>query len=147
SENKKGEDKSDDKKDESEKVAGNNEKQNQQAQVEQPQEQLQQGEQNSQQPTQEIQGGNDAGASEEQQAFLRESDPEYYSEVDENYINRDAEFYDSLPQSEQDKLKRHTDNMADADEDDPRWDEQLEINMRDDISDEERRELSDQVWD
>lgn len=147
SENKKDEDKSDDKKDESEKVASNNEKQNQQAQVEQPQEQQQQGQQNSQQPTQEIQGGNDAGASEEQQAFLRESDPEYYSEVDENYINRDAEFYDSLPQSEQDKLKRHTDNMADADEDDPRWDEQLEINMRDDISDEERRELSDQVWD
>ncbi|MEN3088198.1 MAG: hypothetical protein ABC378_00010 [Staphylococcus pseudoxylosus] len=145
SENKKGEDNSDDKKDESEEVASNNEKQNQQAQVEQPQEQ--QGQQNSQQPTQEIQGGNDAGASEEQQAFLRESDPEYYSEVDENYINRDAEFYDSLPQSEQDKLKRHTDNMADADEDDPRWDEQLEINMRDDISDEERRELSDQVWD
>lgn len=147
SENKKGEDKSDDKKDESEEVASNNEKQNQQSQVEQPQEQQQQGQQNSQQPTQEIQGGNDAGASEEQQAFLRESDPEYYSEVDENYINRDAEFYDSLPQSEQDKLKRHTDNMADADEDDPRWDEQLEINMRDDISDEERRELSDQVWD
>lgn len=147
SENKKGEDKSDDKKDESEEVASNNEKQNQQSQVEQAQEQQQQGQQNSQQPTQEIQGGNDAGASEEQQAFLRESDPEYYSEVDENYINRDAEFYDSLPQSEQDKFKRHTDNMADADEDDPRWDEQLEINMRDDISDEERRELSDQVWD
>ncbi|MFZ8100095.1 hypothetical protein ACO1GT_00340 [Staphylococcus arlettae] len=147
SENKKGEDKSDDKKDESEEIASDNEKQNQQVQVEQPQEQQQQGQQNSQQPTQEIQGGNDAGASEEQQAFLRESDPEYYSEVDENYINRDAEFYDSLPQSEQDKLKRHTDNMADADEDDPRWDEQLEINMRDDISDEERRELSDQVWD
>jgi len=147
SENKKGEDKSDDKKDESEEVASNNEKQNQQSQVEQPQEQQQQGQQNSQQPTQEIQGGNDAGASEEQQPFLRESDPEYCSEVDENYINRDAEFYDSLPQSEQDKLKRHTDNMADADEDDPRWDEQLEINMRDDISDEERRELSDQVWD
>lgn len=147
SENKKGEDKSDDKKDESEEVASNNEKQNQQAQVEQPQEQQQQGQQNSQQPTQEIQGGNDTGASEEQQAFLRESDPEYYSEVDENYINRDAEFYDSLPQSKQDKLKRHTDNMADADEDDPRWDEQLEINMKDDISDEERRELSDQVWD
>ena len=96
---------------------------------------------------QEIQGGNDVGAVEEQQAFLRDSDPEYYSEVDENYINRDAEFYDSLPQEEQDKLKQHTDNMADADEDDPRWDEQLEINMRDDISDEERRELSDQVWD
>lgn len=37
--------------------------------------------------------------------------------------------------------------MADADEDDPRWEEQLEINMRDDVSDEERRELSDQVWD
>lgn len=96
---------------------------------------------------QEIQGGNDAGAAEEQQDFLRESDPEYYSEVDENFVNRDAEFYDSLPQKEQDKLKQHTDNMADADEDDPRWDEQLEINMRDDISDEERRELSDQVWD
>lgn len=82
---------------------------------------------------QEIHGGNDAGAAEEQQTFLRESDPEYYSEVDENYVNRDAEFYDSLPQEEQDKLKQHTDNMAGADEDDPRWDKQLEINMRDDL--------------
>ena len=33
-----------------------------------------------------------------------------------------------------------------ADEDDPRWDEQLEINMRDDLSDAERDQLSDEVW-
>lgn len=35
------------------------------------------------QPTEEIQGGNDAGAAEEQQAFLRESDPEYYEQFEE----------------------------------------------------------------
>lgn len=34
------------------------------------------------QTSQEIQGGNDAGAAEEQQAFLRESDPEYYEQFE-----------------------------------------------------------------
>ena len=34
------------------------------------------------QTSQEIQGGNDAGAAEEQQAFVRESDPEYYKQFE-----------------------------------------------------------------
>ena len=65
---------------------------------------------------------------------------------DENYANHDAEFYDSLPQAEKDKMARQLEAQESADEDDPRWDEQLEINMRDDLSDAERDTLSDEVW-
>lgn len=65
---------------------------------------------------------------------------------DENYANHDAEFYDSLPQYEKDKMASQLEAQESADEDDPRWDEQLEINMRDDLSDAERDQLSDEVW-
>lgn len=67
-------------------------------------------------------------------------------ELDENYANHDGEFYDSLPQAEKDKMSRQLEAQESADEDDPRWDEQLEINMRDDLSDAERDQLSDEVW-
>ena len=67
-------------------------------------------------------------------------------ELDENYANHDGEFYDSLPQAEKDKMARQLEAQESADEDDPRWDEQLEINMRDDLSDAERDTLSDEVW-
>lgn len=67
-------------------------------------------------------------------------------ELDENYANHDGEFYDSLPQAEKDKMARQLEAQESADEDDPRWDEQLEINMRDDLSDAERDQLSDEVW-
>ncbi|MCE7786056.1 hypothetical protein [Staphylococcus xylosus] len=67
-------------------------------------------------------------------------------ELDENYINRDGEFYDRSPQDEKDKMARQLEAQESADEDDPRWDEQLEINMRDDLSDAERDQLSDEVW-
>ncbi|WP_145464877.1 hypothetical protein [Staphylococcus saprophyticus] len=67
-------------------------------------------------------------------------------ELDENYANHDGEFYDSLPQAEKDKMARQLEAQESADEDDPRWDEQLEINMRDDLSDAERDKLSDEVW-
>ncbi len=66
--------------------------------------------------------------------------------VQDNYINQDAEFYDSLPQEEKDKMARQIEIQSSISEDDPRWDEQYEINMRDDISDAERERLSDQVW-
>ena len=85
---------------------------------------------------------------EQQQTPVQEQQTEQVEqpEVDENYINRDGEFYDSLPQYEKDKMSRQLEAQESADEDDPRWDEQLEINMRDDLSDAERDQLSDEVW-
>ena len=85
---------------------------------------------------------------EQQQTPVQEQQTEQVEqpEVDENYINRDGEFYDSLPQAEKDKMSRQLEAQESADEDDPRWDEQLEINMRDDLSDAERDQLSDEVW-
>ena len=85
---------------------------------------------------------------EQQQTPVQEQQTEQVEqpEVDENYINRDAEFYDSLPQYEKDKMASQLEAQESADEDDPRWDEQLEINMRDDLSDAERDTLSDEVW-
>ena len=85
---------------------------------------------------------------EQQQTPVQEQQTEQVEqpEVDENYINRDAEFYDSLPQYEKDKMASQLEAQESADEDDPRWDEQLEINMRDDLSDAERDQLSDEVW-
>lgn len=85
---------------------------------------------------------------EQQQTPVQEQQTEQAEqpEVDENYANHDAEFYDSLPQSEKDKMASQLEAQESADEDDPRWDEQLEINMRDDLSDAERDTLSDEVW-
>ena len=85
---------------------------------------------------------------EQQQTPVQEQQTEQVEqpEVDENYANHDGEFYDSLPQAEKDKMARQLEAQESADEDDPRWDEQLEINMRDDLSDAERDTLSDEVW-
>lgn len=83
----------------------------------------------------------------EQQTFEQPvQQPTQEETVQDNYINQDAEFYDSLPQEEKDKMARQIEIQSSISEDDPRWDEQYEINMRDDISDAERERLSDQVW-
>ncbi|WP_312684307.1 hypothetical protein [Mammaliicoccus sciuri] len=90
-------------------------------------------------PTEEI-------AQEQQTVEQPVQQPTQEETVQDNYINQDAEFYDSLPQEEKDKMARQIEIQSSISEDDPRWDEQYEINMRDDISDAERERLSDQVW-
>lgn len=74
-------DKSDDKEEKSDDKS-NEEVATQDETTEQPVQSQEQAPVVEEQTSQEIQGGNDAGAAEEQQAFLRESDPEYYEQFE-----------------------------------------------------------------
>lgn len=101
---------------------------------------------NEQQPTEEV--NTTEQPTQEQQTVEQPVQQQPVQEVptQDNYINQDAEYYDSLPQEEHDKMDRQIEIQSSISEDDARWDEQYEINMRDDISDAERERLSDDVW-